>query len=148
MIPDVATVLGGLARALTVDLGAEVKSPYGTLTLQLAAGLAAMIAQESDRAAARLVEENNALTALFCAADAVVSDPALRESLRAGCGDTGTSLLVSDLRRRNRELRALLVRLHEHVEGRGDPAARAIEERIWAELAASTRRRHLDLAIA
>jgi hypothetical protein len=148
VIPDVATVLGGLARTLMIDLGAEVKSPYGALTIQLGAGLLAMIAQESDRAAARLVEENEALSALFEAADVAVADPTLREAMQGARANAPASLLVSDLRRRNRELRALLIRLHDHVETLDDARGRALEAAIWSELAASVRRRQLDLAIA
>jgi hypothetical protein len=147
MIPDVATVLGGIARTMLIDLGAEVTSPYGSLTLQLSAGLLAMIAQESDRAAARLSEENAAMRELFAAAGAMVTDAQLRAELDAASRAQPTSLLVSDLRGENRALRALLIRLHAHVEELDSPAARALEGRLWQELVTSTHRRQLDLAI-
>jgi predicted DNA-binding ribbon-helix-helix protein len=54
---------------------------------------------------------------------------------------------VSALHERNRALRALLVRVHAHVERLDGDAARALEERIWTELVESTRRRQLDLAM-
>jgi hypothetical protein len=57
-------------------------------------------------------------------------------------------LLVSALHERNRALRAVLVRLHVHVETLDGEAARALNARIWAELVESTCRRHLDLALA
>jgi len=147
MIPDVVTVLGGIARALLTDLGPEVKTPYGALTVQLGAGLVSMIAQESDRAAARLVEENDAVSGLLHAGADVSDDTELSAALRAAPTGAPTSLLVSDLRRQNAALRALLTRLHAHLEVRADPPARALEDQIWTELAASTRRRNLDLAI-
>jgi len=147
MIPDAPTVLGGLARVLLTDLAAEVTSPYGNLTIQLGAGLLAMIAQDTERAAARLVEENDAIVALFRAGDGVVQDAALREALRAASGATATSLLLSDLRDRNRELRRLLTCLHAHVEDLDGVRALSLAEQIWSELVASTRRRQLDLAI-
>lgn len=146
MIPDVSIVLGGVMRALMFDVGPEVTSPYGSLTVQLSAGLLQMIAQETDRAAARLSEENAALRQLFASA-AAVTDAALRAELEAAAGTTDLSLLVNDLRGANRVLRSLLVRLHAHMETLDASAARALEARIWEELVTSTHRRQLDLAI-
>ena len=147
MIPDIGTVLGGITRTLMLDIGPEVTSPYGSLTIQISAGLLSMIAQESDRAAARLSEENGALRQLFASTGTTVTDPSLAEALAAAVTAETPSLLVSDLRQENRILRALLVRLHADVEGGEGPAVRALEARIWQELVASVGRRQLDLAI-
>ena len=148
MIPDVPTVLGGIARSVALDLAPEIRSAYGNLTVQLMSALLLMIAQEFDRAAARLAEENDALRALFDEAQDTVTDEVLRADLRqAAAPAANPSLVVSQLRARNRELRAVLVRLHAHVETLDSPAGRALDERVWAELIASTRRRQLDLAI-
>jgi hypothetical protein len=147
MIPDVGIVLGGIARTLMLDISPEVTSPYGSLTLQLSAGLLAMITQEADRAAARLSEENGALRQLLASAGPVVTDAALAADLTDAVQAAAPSLLVSDLRRENRTLRALLVRVHAHVEEIEGLAARALEARVWQELVASTQRRQLDLAI-
>jgi hypothetical protein len=147
MVPSVAQVLNGIARTMLMDLLPQTTHAYGAQTLQLGAALTMMCAQEFDRAAARLAEENEALAALFADAAAIVGDAALRSGLQ-DAGAPAASLLVSALHERNRALRALLVRLHEHVETLDSAAARAIEERIWAELAESVRRRHLDLAMA
>ncbi len=147
MIPEVPTVLGGLARIIAADLGAEVRSAYAGLTVQLTSVLLMMIAQEFDRAAARLAEENQALVNLFRDAADQVPDAPLQAELRAAAAEAPVpSLFVSELRRRNRQLRALLIRLHERVESLEGDSARVLEEKIWAELIASTRRRHLDLA--
>jgi len=101
--------------------------------------LTMMVAQEFERAAARLVEENAAVEALLAdAGDEELSRlAAARES----------SLLVSALQARNRDLRAALTRLHAQVETVDTPEARAVEARIWAELVESTRRRLLDMAM-
>jgi len=147
VIPDVPTVLGGLARIISTELGAAVQTAYAGLTAQLTSLLLLMIAQEFERAAARLAEENQALVDLFRGAADLVPDAVLREELLAAAAKPAVpSLLVSELRRRNRELRTLLVRLHDRVECLEGDSARALEEQIWAELVASTRRRHLDLA--
>lgn len=147
MVPAVPLVLNGLARTMMMELLPQAAHPYAGQTLQLGAALAMMCAQEFDRAAARLAEENAALEALFAEAGAVVTDSALGAAMGEAVGRPATSLHVSALHERNRALRAVLVRLHAHVDGLDSEAARALDSRIWAELAESTRRRHLDLAL-
>lgn len=147
MVPSVAQVLNGLARTMLMDLLPQTSHAYAGQSLQLSAALAMMCAQETDRAAARLVEENQALAALFRDAAAVAGEAALRDELLGAKGDA-PSLLVSALHEHNRGLRGLLVRLHAHVETLQGEAARRLEQRIWAELAQSVERRHLDMAMA
>ena len=147
MVPAVAAVLNGIARAMLMDMLPETSDAYRAQSLQLDAALLMCCAQEFDRAAARLVEENTALVELFTAAAAVVEDPALRDALRARAADDPPGLLVGTLQARNRTLRALLIDLQAHVEQLAGAAAQGIDARIWAELAASTRRRQLDLAM-
>jgi hypothetical protein len=133
---------------MLMDLLPQTSHAYTGQTLQLGAALSMMCAQEFDRAAARLAEENAALSALFAGADAVIEDADLRADLQSAAAEGSGSLLVSALHESNRTLRALLVRLHAHVEGLDGDAARALEVRIWNELVESLRRRHLDLAQA
>ncbi len=147
MVPGVPTVLNGIARAMLMDMLPQAGDAYAAQSLQLDAALLMCCAQEFDRAAARLAEENSALIELFAAAAAVVEDAALRDALRARSAEGSPGLLVSTLHARNRALRALLIDLHAHVEQLAGAAAQAIDARIWAELAASTRRRQLDLAM-
>ncbi len=148
MTPDLTIVLGGIVRTVLTELAPELTSSYATMTAQLTGTLLMMVSQEADRAAARLVEENDALRALFVDACATVTDGSLCRDLEAAAAAPPSALTVSALRERNRTLRALLVRLHEHVETLAGPQARDLEERIWTELAASTERRRLDLALA
>jgi len=147
MIPDVTTVLNGIARSLMMDIGPEVTTPYGALNIQLASALLAMIGQDAERAAERLVEENDAVASLLADGVRIVDDAALSDALQSAIAQPAASLRVSDLRQRNRTLRELLIRLHAGLETRNDPPARALEQRIWAELASSVSRRQLDLAI-
>lgn len=148
MVPSVALVMNGLARTMLMDLLPQSTHAYGSQTLQLGAALAMMCAQEFERAAARLTEENQALSALFGDAAGVVGDAELQEALSAAASARSSSLLISALHEHNRSLRALLVRLHAYVETQDGDAARALEKRIWAELFESTRRRQLDMALA
>ena len=138
MTPTVPIVLNGLARTLLMDLAPQVTVAYAGQTVQLAGVLTMMVAQEFERAAARLVEENAAVEAIL--ADAGDDFASLAEAREP-------SLLVSALQARNRDLRAALTRLHAQVDTVDTPEARALEARIWAELVESTRRRLLDMAM-
>ena len=148
MVPSVPLVLNGLARTMLMDLLPQTTHAYSGQTLQLGGALAMMCAQEFDRAAARLAEENAVLAALFGDAALVVVDAALRDELLAAADAPPAGLLVSALHERNRALRGLLVRLHAEVETLDSDEARALDARIWSELVESTRRRQLDLALA
>ena len=139
MTPTVPVVLNGLARTMMMDLAPQATVAYAGQTLQLAGALAMMAAQEFDRAAARLVEENAAI-------EAVLADAGDAELTRLAAARE-SSLLVSALQVRNRALRAALTQLHAHLETLDTPAARALESRIWAELVESTRRRLLDMGM-
>ncbi|HSQ01319.1 MAG TPA: hypothetical protein VL049_29205 [Candidatus Dormibacteraeota bacterium] len=143
MTPTVPIVLNGLARTMLMDLAPQVTAAYAGQTLQLAGMLSMMIAQEFERAAARLVEENGAVEALLADAADVIGD---RELARLAAVRE-PSLLISALQARNSDLRGALTRLHAQVEALDTPAARDLEARIWAELVQSTRRRLLDMAM-
>ena len=147
MVPSVPLVLNGMARTMLMDLLPHNTHAYAGQTLQLGAALAMMCAQEFERAAARLTEENDALASLLGEAAATANDTALRDALREAASSRCSSLLISELHAHNRRLRALLIQLHAHVETMGGDAARALEDRIWGELAQSTRRRQLDIAM-
>ena len=146
MKPDVPVALQKLSLSLLLEIGPAISVDY----LQRGAGIAAMMlqmaAEEWDRAAARRAEENAALRALFRDASTAVGDAALAARLRAAADGADDDLRVSALERANRELRGLLVALHEHVETLRSPEARRLEAAIWAELRRSTERRALPLA--
>ena len=105
-----------------------------------------MVREETERAAARRVDENAALRALFARAAEQVADTELRRRLGAAAASRDPSLLLSELERANAELRALLIELHAHVEEQAAQWARALDAEIWRELVASTERRRLSLA--
>lgn len=139
MTPAAPIVLNGIARTILMELAPQAGGGYAGQTLQLMGALAMMLAQEWDRAAARLAEENAALETLLAEAQAVVGALAL--------GAPETSLRVGALQARNHVLRAALVEAHAAVETLDGAAARALEDRIWAELRAATERRLLDMAM-
>lgn len=145
MRPDPPKVLMGIAVALMADVAPGISTPFALQSLGIAAGLLGMAAEEFDRAAARLVEEDRALHALFERAAPVVTSSALAARLReAVARPVGSDLRVSALQRHNDARRALLVDLHAAIEEQSGDAARVIEDAIWEELRESTRRRHFS----
>jgi hypothetical protein len=145
MKPEPAHALERLMQALLGDLMPNVQPSYRQASVMANAMMVGVMREEIDRAAARRVEENAALRALFADATAVVKDGALRERLAAAARSADASLLVPALDESNRTLRTLLIELHAHVEELPGDAARRVEAAIWRELAASTERRKLGL---
>ena len=120
------------------------QSNVGALGMMLLA-----VRHEHERAAARRVEENQELRRMFASARAVVGfggfSKRLAKRLAAAAEAEDTDLTVSALEQSNAELRGLLIELHARVEEIDSAAARTLEEEIWRELAASTRRRALPM---
>jgi hypothetical protein len=145
MKPDPGHVLERVMQALLAEIAPAVQPAYRQASVAIHAMLLGSIREEFDRAAARRVEENAALRALFADAAAIVRDVGLRERLSSAAQTTDASLRVPDLDAANLALRALLIELHAHIEALAGPEARRIEAAIWRELAASTERRKLSI---
>jgi hypothetical protein len=146
MKPEIPNVLEIIAGTLLFDVAPHVTPSYRQSSIGVTAMLLGMVREEWDRAAARRIEENAALRALFGAAVSAVADTDLRRRLEAAAVSSDSSFLVSELERENDALRALLIELHAQVEQETSAEAREIEAAIWRELAASTERRRLALA--
>ncbi len=145
MKPDVPRFLDVAMQHLMLHTGPALPPGYEQSSVSVLAILLAEVKLEFERAAARRVEENAALRALFADAAPEVADPGLRERLAAASRGADASLRVSDLESGNAELRALLVELHGHVEELDTSGARRIEDAIWSELVASTERRRIGI---
>jgi hypothetical protein len=146
MKPDPDAVLGHLAGLMLQTIAPQVQPAYLAGTIGVSGLLLAMLAEEWDRAAQRLVEENRAIRALFRQAEAVAVDGLLAGELRALAGGEDDDLRLSALEAANAGLRAALTRLHAAVEIRAEAAAQALNAAIWTELSASTERRRLASA--
>jgi hypothetical protein len=144
--PGVPETLGLLAQSLVGELGLRMPEGYERESARFSGAILALAAEEWDRAAARRVEENAAMRAIFADAAPIVSERALARRLRAAAKQKGSGLRISELDRENDALRALLIELHARVEELDSEGAREIERRVWAELATSTRRRALSIA--
>jgi hypothetical protein len=145
MKPDPDKFFEVSAVHLMTRTGPALGAGYEQSSVGVLAGMLLEVRVEFDRAAARRVEENQALRRLFADSLGVVSDAALRTRLEQAAAGSDASLAVSDLEGRNAELRALLIDLHCHVEGLDGAEARRLEESIWRELVASTERRRLPM---
>jgi hypothetical protein len=143
--PEPTRVLEAMAGRWMTELAPHVEPAYRRASLTVEALLLLCAREEWERAAARRVEENRALRALFADAAAEIGDAALGSRLEASAGAEEPSLRVDDLERANQELRRLLIELHAYVETWEAPAARRLEAAIWRELRLSTERRRLAL---
>lgn len=150
MKPDVGRLLEVAAGHLMGETVPLIGRAYGNSTYEQSnVGVLGMlllaVRHEHERAAARRVEENRELRRMFGRAGAVVEAGDVSERLAAAAKAEDTDLTVSALEESNVELRGLLIELHAQVEGIDSAEARTLEEEIWRELAASTRRRALPM---
>lgn len=147
MKPDVPLALQKLAGSLLTEVAPAVGVDYLQRNTGVSAIMLQLASEEWERAAARRVEENAALRAIFRDAAGVAVGPTLRARLAAAAAAGGDAdLRISALDAANASLRALLIELHAEVETLDGPAARRLEDAIWAELRRSTERRALSLA--
>jgi hypothetical protein len=146
--PDPQRVLDVTAAHLMVRTAPVL--PAGSYEQSSVAGLAALLMgarEEFERAAARRVDENAELRALFDRGAAAVEDEDLAARLRSAAAGADPGLLVAELEAENSALRSLLIELHAHVETLDSAAARGIDREIWRELVVSTERRKLSLGV-
>ena len=141
MTPTVQAFISDLAARLGMVFAPDLKSPYLAGSAGLTAAVLMMAAEEGDRTAHRLAEENRAIRKIFKdAADHATTTEFGAElaMLAAGADD---DLRISALQAANNGLRDALIELHAAVEQDASPSGRALNDAIWAELAASTERR-------
>lgn len=141
MRPDPGRVLQGVAVNLLTNVMQEIRTPFGMQTVGIAGSLAMMTAEEFDRAADRLVSENRAVRAILADGLPLVSGDAAAAVAAAIATPPAADFKVSSLLAENDSVRAGLIALQAGVEPAATPEARAMDERIWAELIESTRRR-------
>jgi len=144
--PDVPVVLQKLSMTLLAQIAPAVGVDYLQRNTFITAMMLGMVAEEWDRAAARRVEENAALRALFRDALPELTDAALRARLEEASRGADTDLRLAALDAANQLLRGLLIELHAAVDGVDTPGARRVDAAIWLELRRSTERRTFALS--
>lgn len=143
MTPKIPDVLADLAGLVARNAMPDVDPAERASALGLSSMLLSIAAQEWDRAAARLVEENGAVRALLAEAPAVLGEGELAGRLWDLSAGRDEDLRVSALETANAALRAALIELHAAVEALPGEAARRLDAAIWAELRTSTERRQI-----
>jgi hypothetical protein len=128
---------------LVMKLVPEIPTPFGKQEAGLAAQLTFWAAEEAERGADRLIKENHAVRALLSEGLAFAGD-ARAEVQSAIATPLAPDYRISSLQAENDALRRGLVELHAAVERDSTPQAAAFNERIWAELVDSTRRRQFQ----
>ncbi|HLK23254.1 MAG TPA: hypothetical protein VKT30_01205 [Caulobacteraceae bacterium] len=141
MTPTVQAFIGDVAARLGMVFAPDLKSPYLAGSAGLTAAVLMMAAEEADRAAHRLVEENRAIRGIFKDAVAHATSEVFADELRTLAAGEDNDLRISVLQAANNDLRRALIELHAAVERDPGPAARRLDAEIWSELAESTRRR-------
>lgn len=141
MRPDPGRVLQGIAVNLLTNVMQEIRTPFGQQTVGIAGSLAMMAGEEFDRAADRLVSENRIVRALLAEGLALVDGRTAPAVNAAIATPAAPDFRVSSLLAENDRLREGLIALQAALEHLPAPEARVLDERIWAELIESTRRR-------
>ena len=144
MTPDARSVLIDFAGRLGGVVLPDLKTPFVAGSAGLMSATLGMMAEEIDGAAARLVEENRAIRALFDQALALTPPAGLAGRLGPLAKTNDEDLRVSALQSSNNRLRAALIDLHAWAETQA--AAKPLNKAIWAELSKSTERRRLSTA--
>lgn len=139
MKPEPATVLNNTAMKLLFEIGPALPPGYGQGSTTTLGVLLIMVAQEQGRAVDLRVTENKAMRALF--AQAQKFDLEFGAELADAVAVAAEPLELADLDKENGRLKALLIRLHTHVETVGDP----LQFDILDHLAASAARRLIVL---
>lgn len=133
MKPSIPVAASDLAARLRAEIVPELTG-FRANNVAMGSAMIDMIAEEFDRAAARLFEENAAVRALLQRGGVAIATPA------------SPDLRVSALEAENDRLRAALIDLQATLETRGDADARALDADIWRELARSVERRRIASA--
>jgi hypothetical protein len=141
MKPDIQAVLAQTVQVMLQDFAPGAATPYLASQIGMTAFVLSMAVEDFDRAASRRVEENRSIRALLTRSADLGLEPGLAARLAALAAGQDDDLQISSLDAANAALRAALIDLQSTVEARAEPAAAALNDAIWAELADSTERR-------
>jgi hypothetical protein len=133
MRPSIPVAASDFAARLRAEIVPELTG-FRANNVAMGSAMIDMIADEFDRAAARLFEENEAVRGLLERGGVTFAAPAKPD------------LRVSALEAENDHLRAALIDLQAALETRDGEDARALDADIWRELARSVERRRIASA--
>lgn len=139
MKPSIPAAASDLAARLRSEIVSELTG-FRANNVAMGSAMIDMIAEEFDRAAARLFEENEAVRGLLRRGAALVN------AIAAPDVPAAVDLRVSALEAENDALRAALIDVQAALETRSDADARALDADIWRELGRSVERRRIASA--
>jgi hypothetical protein len=149
MRPNGEEVLRGVQGSLMTYILPEVQTAHAQLELVLVQRLLAIVADEWDGAAQRLVDDNAALRELAGrGAEALAAAPdaqPLADGLRSLAGEAEPSLRLSDLSDVNAKLRDALSRVCALAQHSDAPALRDLRAAVIEHLRAEAEARSLSL---
>lgn len=138
MKPSVSAVVANAVLHLRDDIAPQLTG-FRAGNASMIAAMLDMVAEEWDRAAARLVAENADLRAVLARGAAYLAGPAEEPG-------ADTDLRISALERENERLRERLIKLQTAVETSDDLKAQAINHSIWDLLRRSVESRRIASA--
>ena len=143
MRPSLGKYLSGATGTLGREIAPHLDTAYARAQIGAIGMVLGFVAREADRAAETLVNEQDALRALFASAAGAPLPDDLRTRLAAAESAARASLRISDLERENAALKALLIELHEAVEQ--SEACAGLEAQIWNILKDGAKARVISL---
>ncbi len=146
MSVDVLRFVQTFGGSLITGQAIALETDYQRSSALLLGVLLLMAGEDIDRLVERLVEENRALRELLGAGADLLGAGEVATDLQVLAAEIDPGLRITALQATNDRLRRGLIRLHAAVEDLAGGAARAFEDRLWAELARSVERRRLVMS--
>jgi hypothetical protein len=145
MRPTCQNILNSVGMNLITRYLPKASSDSEKADFILKAFLLGAVAEESERAAHRRVEENEALRKLFSESIPIVQDSDLKSRLASASKTKDTDWHISVLDKTNNHLLELLIELHAHIEELDDEGSRRFLKKIWEALKDYCKRREFKL---
>ena len=127
---SIDNALHGVKELLRDRISPEIGDPFAAQMARLSCLLLNIAANWVDDAAEVRVNENAAIRLILAEAAALVADD-LAGRLTQGSRSADPGLKISVLDAENHRLRLLLVEAQAALEALANPAARALDQRIW-----------------
>ena len=127
---SIDNALHGVKELLRDRISPEIGDPFAAQMARLSCLLLNIAANWVDDAAEVRVNENAAIRVILAEAAALVADD-LAGRLTQGSRSADPGLKISVLDAENHRLRLLLVEAQAALEALANPAARALDQRIW-----------------
>ncbi|HEX7819681.1 MAG TPA: hypothetical protein VF463_03575 [Sphingobium sp.] len=138
---SIETAVRGVADALRDKIAPALEDSFTTEVSRLSVILLTIMANAADDAVPLRVEENAALRAILSDGAPLVDDGGLAGQLTQAAASADPGLRISELDGETDRLRRLLIALQERLESSVDPAAKAMDQRIWRLLRDSEEKR-------